>query len=288
MKKFKSTLLNSIRVLFKNPFFENLLVFAMKKTSGNFFISKLIPNHYQYKKNTIRQASINGITLSLDISEYLSHFLYFGYKDISMKELVNLSKNKNYILDAGANIGYTGLLMAYANNFRSSVYLFEPDPVNYKKLLRNLKLNHTNNIFPMNLGFGRVDSREKLAISQNGNLGENFINTEATDNFNWIEMTSIDKFCSSNNLNKIDLIKIDVEGYERNVLVGAEKTIARDKPSIYIEIIDEKLKAQGSSAKEVVAFLENYYSIIYNANSKEKVSSKDNFEKKEIDIIATP
>jgi len=286
MSKIKLSVFNSFRSFLKIPFFEKLLVSAMFNTNGNFLVSKLIPNHYQYKNKTIRIANINGIILKLDLSEYLSHFLYYRFKDLSMNELIKVSKNKKNIFDVGANIGYTSLLMGKANHSKSNVYAFEPDPNTYQNLLHNLKLNKISSIYPYNLGIGKKESREKLVVSQNGNLGENSINNNAKENFNWITLTSIDLFCVKNNVDKIDLIKIDVEGYEYNVLKGAEKTINKDKPVLFVEIIDEKLKSNDSSSKEVISFIERYYSNIYDVATKERVTSKDNFLGREIDIVA--
>lgn len=287
MKENKINILNILRTIFKLSFLEIFIVNLIK--SNNRFskiASKLAPNNYQYKKGSYRYSIINGLKFKLDISDYIGHFYYFGFKDPSIQELLTISKDKSVIFDIGANIGYTALNMAKSNSTQT-IYAFEPDSFNFDCLVNNINLNSNSKIHPFQLGFGEKVGKEKLIITTNSNLGENKINANATSNYSWITISTIDHFCSEENINKIDLIKIDVEGYEYNVLKGGESSIEKWRPTLFIELIDANLKLQDSSAKQLVSFLEKYYEHIYDVMTRNKVTSNDNFLNKEIDIVAT-
>ncbi|HET6992080.1 MAG TPA: FkbM family methyltransferase, partial [Bacteroidia bacterium] len=87
---------------------------------------------------------------------------------------------------------------------------------------------------------------------------------------------------------RIDFIKIDVEGYEYHVLQGAEKTIENSRPVFFIEVVDDFLKAQGSSAELLVSFLDSKKYKLKNANDGAEVTTKTNFTNSHFDIIALP
>ena len=101
-----------------------------------------------------------------------------------------------------------------------------------------------------------------------------------------IHVTTLDHYVKRKNINRIDLIKIDVEGYELNVLRGGIKSIEKFKPILFIELDDENLKQQNSSAKELIAFLKNYYNSITDAFSGEDIRVENNFSNCHTDIIA--
>jgi 2-polyprenyl-3-methyl-5-hydroxy-6-metoxy-1,4-benzoquinol methylase len=142
----KVKIFNVFRSVFKINFIGEALARSIR--SDNFlsnFLSKLAPNNYQYPKNTYRKTKINGISLNLDISDYIGHYIYFGFKDAGFKELIKLSKNKQTIFDIGANIGFTALNMANSTS-GNKVYAFEPDPFNYQRLEGNFSFPKSNRL----------------------------------------------------------------------------------------------------------------------------------------------
>jgi FkbM family methyltransferase len=279
--------LNFFRSLFKNRPSERIIIALIRSGSvvGKLG-TKLAPNNYQYPKRTFRLLKRNGLSFNVDISEYVGHYLYFGFRDEGYNELMRLAAGKKTVFDVGANLGFTATNMSQAIAEGGIVYAFEPDPYNYERLKENLALNPQAAVAPQNVGLGNEAAQLKLAVVTPDNLGGNRIAHDAESDFTLVDITTMDTFCDANNISRIDLIKIDVEGFEMNVLKGGNRMITTHLPDMFIEIDDSNLKIQGHSAKEVIAFLEAHYSTIYDAESKRPVTSSDDFTNCHFDVVA--
>ncbi len=278
----KTRLFNGIRRLLMFRAAENKLSGAIRH--GNNFAAKLAPNYYQYPKKSIRKTSINGVQLETDLSDYIGHFVYFGFADPGFERLVKLPVKGGTILDVGANIGYTALTLASNNDL--PVVAFEPDPYNFSVLKKNCALNRQLKVNPVNLGLGSQKDRLKLAVVTPDNLGGNRISASAGKDFNLVDITTIDYYCSESAITDVGLIKIDVEGFEMEVLKGAVRTLTENRPSLFIEVNDNNLKEQGSSARELIAFLEPNYTILEDAASGNHIRSSQDFSNCHFDLIA--
>jgi len=286
MKRIKVNLLNTVRRIFMFRVLEHSISkLVHKNTFMSPFFSKLAPNNYQYKQKTFRDFEIDSIKLKLDISDYLGHYIYFGIKDLSLIALLELVQKNIVVLDVGANIGYTALRMASITGTNGTIHAFEPDPYNFEQLTKNTNLNSYLPIKTYNVGLGIKQSKLKLAINTPDNFGGNRIKEDAVENFNWVNIITIDSFVETNNIGKVNLIKIDVEGFEYNVLKGAEKVLEKHRPILFIELDDDNLKQQNSSAKDLIQFVAKYYHTITNAETKNRITSDLNFSHCHYDII---
>ena len=122
-----------------------------------------------------------------------------------------------------------------------------------------------------------------IRVREENNRGMNQVD-EVGDEENKISLISLDSFLEF----KPDLIKIDVEGYEVEVINGGKETLTKYKPKLFIEIDDNNLKWAGSSARELVETLEKLNYQIFNAETSSPVKSEDNFENCHFDIVALP
>jgi FkbM family methyltransferase len=282
----KTKLFNLIRSTFKLYVFEKCLIKLVNGKAPNSFFAKLIPNNYQYAKNSFRIFEYNGVMLKLDISDYLAHYLYFGFKDSSHIKLYKLVKKNDLVLDIGTNFGTTLLQFAKIIGKNGFVYGFEPDPQNFSICQNNIKLNNFSNIKVENLGVGSKEDKLMLIVDSENNRGMNRISIENKGKESYIvKIICLDDWIRSNNINQINLIKIDVEGFELEVLKGAEKTLKSIKPILFIELDDNNLKLQNSSAKELIEYLVQFeYEIMHSENEK-MILSTDNFNNCHFDII---
>ena len=286
----KTKMLNAFRQIFKIPFLEKwLLQSAMNKSPDDFF-QKLIPPNYLYAEGTMRTAERDGILYQLDLFDYVEHTVYWGVKDSGHANLYNLVKEGMVILDVGANIGDTALHFSKIAGNEGRVICFEPDLNNFKKLSSNVQLNKCSNIILVNAGLGNENKQVRLFRVSPDNKGMNrILDIDSTDaNYSIIEIKRADDVMKELKIEKADLIKIDVEGFEFEVLKGAEKIISISKPILFIEIDDNNLRGNNTTPQQIFLFLKNLGYKIINAQDQTEISGNEtNWSGLHFDVICT-
>jgi FkbM family methyltransferase len=282
----KTRILNFFRLLLKFPFFEKIICKYTQGRKLNTFIAKLPANYYQYPINSIRNVNRNNIYFELDISDYMEWLIYFGIQVEPREKLFSLSNNANIVFDIGANIGETTLNFSKRINSNGMIHSFEPADNCYKKLEKNILLNKFINIKVNYFGLGDTEGKFYLESDVKNNKGANKVHLNSQKESN-IEIKRLDNYVENEKIEKIDLIKIDVEGFEYNVLIGGELSIGKFRPVLFIELDDNNLKQQNSSAQKLILFLEKYYSRIVEAESENIINSKMDFSLCHFDIIAS-
>ncbi|MBX2833792.1 MAG: FkbM family methyltransferase [Micavibrio sp.] len=221
----------------------SLGIIKAQKRPVKFLISRLL-----------MKSSLNG-RLTIDRDGYklrfhsssLSASLWVNSKDRSSEEkfLRTLIEPENTLIDIGANIGNISLALApHCKNILS----FEPHPRTFQYLSDNISLNGAQNITPHNLALGR--EKGELHFSSLSDDSQNCVSTKKTSLS--VSVCRLDDIAPAV---PIKLIKIDVEGYEGEVLKGAEAVCKRTK-YIYLECIEEALNKYGWSEVELVKFLQ--------------------------------
>jgi FkbM family methyltransferase len=214
----------------------------------------------------------------------------FGTKLGGRSLLIDTCKENYTAIDIGTNIGSTLLNLAKKTSQGGGTVIgFEPDKLNYSKCLKNVELNSFNNIEVSNLGLGSEKKRVFLAVNSPSNRGGNRVIPESDSNLQQekeaIDITTLDDFIKERETKKVDLIKIDVEGYEHEVIKGAKGILAKHPPILFIEIDDENLKKQSTSASMLISDLEAMGYSIMRADTGEHITSEYNFEKCHFDIL---
>lgn len=282
---FKTRFLNSIREIFKFPFFEH---FFYRKTKGrsdqNIWI-KFLPNHYQYKPNSLRTVTRNSIRYRLDLSDIVDWYTFFDIKEKAHAEFISRLKKSSIVIDVGANIGSITLRLAQKCQ-KGFVYSFEPDEVNYKKLIDNISLNDFDNIKPLKYGVGERESTKYLETLDTFNKGKNrVLDISESEDSAKIKLISLDDFAQKENLIKIDAIKIDVEGYEYRVLLGARELIRRDRPLLLLELDDVHLKKYNATIKDIFKFLKAHHYTIWDPVTLKEFQLNDEANNIHRDVI---
>ncbi len=164
----------------------------------------------------------------------------YGYERSSMKIWTGLCKESRVVLDIGANTGLFSLV-AKATNPCAQVYAFEPIPRIYARLVRNSDLNHFG-INCMNLAISDTDSEGVIYdLPLNHHHHASLIKTEAAHAGTvlipvTIKRKRLDTILKEEQIDHIDLMKIDVEGHEPEVLEGLGSCLSRMRPSMLVEI----------------------------------------------------
>lgn len=145
------------------------------------------------------------------------------------------------IFDIGANIGTfaTWLARAFPNG---RVYCFEPQRAVFQQLAGNAAINNLYNVYTYNIGLGAEDTwttfREP-SYFDSYDYGMFTLNKETyvprgEDTYT-VEIKTLDTFVAQHNIDRVDLLKIDVEGMDVEVLQGARAIIKQFRPAIFIE-----------------------------------------------------
>lgn len=139
------------------------------------------------------------------------------------------------VADIGANIGLTSILFS---TLSEKVFSFEPSPTTYALLKENLLQAGVSNVVPINLGLG--DKREEMTITfarnnRSGGYVSDKIRPESGHITENIEIDKIDNYFFENDIHP-SFIKIDVEGFEKNVISGGLKFIENKKPVVVMEM----------------------------------------------------
>lgn len=138
----------------------------------------------------------------------------------------------NVFVDVGAYIGPFSILAARAVGPRGTVVAMEPDGANRRQLERNLALNEIANctVIPCAAWSrsGRIGWRKGEEPVWHG-VEENQVSQT-------VEAVKLDEFVSERSLDRVDWIKMDIEGGEIEALKGAENTLKKFRPNLFIEI----------------------------------------------------
>ncbi len=270
-----------LKKLFANPSGEKIVLAFRNIPVLKRLAIACMPRHTFYKKDTFRIVNRNGINYQLDLSDWVEWNLFFKNNLNTEEKLFELIKNGMTVFDIGANIGELTLNFAKQAGGTAKIFSFEPSPINFKKLSRNILLNENlkNKITLMNIGLGEKEGTAFLQTRDEHNLGMNSIGETGTE----VQMKSLDAVVFENNIQKCDLIKMDVEGFELKVLKGAVKTISAFKPILFMEMNNELLHRQGDSVSDLLNWLkQTQYKII------DPALKEADFLHGHYDIVAVP
>ena len=251
--------------LLTNRFAEWILLILIRLVSSDTRFFKFVPVHEDYPKGSIRRVKRKGVNYELDISDYQEWLIYFHCKTDSSDYVLNYLGKAEIIFDIGANIGQTAFNMFQTQihkGLNPVIYAFEPFPQTFGKFETNLLMNkHLTRIHALNLGLSNQQGTLYMSHQNSTNSGA-FRMTNDTENSTAVKVTSLDTFISEQQIPRVDFIKIDVEGYELQVLEGAMKAIRQFKPVLVFEYSVKNMEAQGGNIAEALnSLLELGYSI---------------------------
>lgn len=214
---------------------------GLYQSSKRDFIVKHITNNLKFalfpNDNAVSSSIING----WQYEPYMFEFLIRN----------NIQTTGRSIIDIGANNGSFAVDFAHLVGDKGNVYSFEPQRIVYYQLCGNVFMNGIDNVYCYNLAIGNSDTDiqvQKPNYFQNGNVnfGDVKVGKVQGDSVS-VEQRRLDYF----DFNDVIFIKIDVQGYELNVIKGAENTIRKHRPYLFVEFEDDLLKEAGTSEKEL-------------------------------------
>jgi len=151
------------------------------------------------------------------------------------------------VVDVGAFIGDHTVAYSHAVGPKGKVFAYEPNPDAFKCLVHNT--NGMGNVFGFCHGLGRSDGIAGLV----GSYASSYISHNNAEQGPIIQVRRLDNDLPL--LTQLDFMKIDVEGYELNVLEGAEQLIEKFHPVMVVEINPEALGRQRTTPEDVVGWM---------------------------------
>jgi len=215
-------------------------------------------------------------------------WLYFNFKN--RKDHYNLQLLNTFIkpgfvvLDIGANIGFFSRFLSDKVGATGHVYCFEPDAINFRHLKNELKSKTNTTLL------------QKAVAAESGMLTlytSNLLNVDhrTYKHDNYAEQHSIEKMAIDDYINnqfKVDLIKMDIQGFEMEALKGMKKTLeANPNLILFTEFWAYGLQQAGSSAMEVFDFLTQLNFNVYRIdNAKLSVLTIENIKQLKVDLFS--
>jgi FkbM family methyltransferase len=167
-------------------------------------------------------------------------------------------------IDVGANDGYYTLFAARRVGPTGRVVAVEPSTRERINLRRNLLRNRIDNVHVVPAALGAAPGDADLRLAHGAHSGHNTLGQFAHDDvtaaqLERVTVDTLDRVASDMKLERIDFVKIDVEGAEGSVVAGARAVLASMRPVMLLEINDGALCAQGMGAAALLESLRKEY-----------------------------
>jgi FkbM family methyltransferase len=207
--------------------------------------------------------NVLGATRNMQIYEI--DLINVFYNELLNKQDIN---DEIVLLDVGANTGAFCFLPII--NERIKTYAFEPNPLTHSILKENINLNNMNDfIKSFNMGLWSEKKNMDLKIPKDltdsglatfGETPTRFIYDNKNGEYITVnvECDTIDNIVEDLKLKTVTAIKIDTEGSELKILMGAEKTIKKHKPIILFEYFDGNTVQFGYKKEQLIKLLLEY------------------------------
>ena len=182
----------------------------------------------------------SGIAVNIDTRYKVERIMWSGRYEPPLCAFLESRDTAGWVcLDIGANVGAIALVLAKRCGPHGRVYAFEPGPPNLARLRENLKLNPELAARCEVIAAGVGDCPGELWwAEEKGNPGNALLTSAGTDR---VRVLTVDDFVRECSVNRIDLIKIDVEGMEtqsharraRYLATPAPYSLLRDPPALH-------------------------------------------------------
>jgi FkbM family methyltransferase len=223
----KTALLSLINIFFRKLTIEKIYAY-------------LYTNHHNiYVRIKSKQYSFWYRSVDLDDLNMMCRENLKFWESNSREIFSILSLSSNTVFDIGS---YTGIyaLIAAKSNKKLKVSAFEPNPNLFSALEKNLKLNRIRNVKSEQMALDNQPGEAYLYLNHDihTSIGS-LIQSSTAGKKVLVRKTTLDIYCENHSVNSIDLIKIDVEGYEANVLQGGSSIIKKSSPIILMESLTQ-------------------------------------------------
>jgi len=230
--------------------------------------------NYQVEKECIVTLKMrDGSLMQIDLRSFEEKVFLTGEYDFGIiQRLSNILEPGCTIFDVGANIGFYSIALGrkLKNVSGSKIWAIEAVQSNFNRLTRMVELNELKDIIsPVNIALGNMQGEVLFHMTDEGK--------SSTGNAIWVKegiphsrqphtkayMTRLDDFTKENNINKCDLIKVDIEGAELDFILGGTNFINKTLPLIFSEFNPDITKEFGYSFTDFSQLMKSYKYNLY-------------------------
>jgi FkbM family methyltransferase len=248
---------------------QKAFIVAMLTTKTKIKIASVLSRFVRAARRSVNSASDNvqvnrdGITWRLDLKEGIDFGIFLGLYERSTKIAIRRWVRTGFVaLDIGANIGTHSLELARQVGATGAVFAFEPTIFAYSKLLNHLALN------PI---LARTVKAERLLLAASDDrlpvvqvysswpliheVGLHAIHAGRSQSTDGARIISLDTYLNRTRVQTVDFIKLDVDGFECEVLEGGQECLEKFRPTILMELAPYCLRERGASLERLVDLL---------------------------------
>lgn len=246
----------------------------VKKSTSLRKLIKLLLNTQKINVN------FNGFRMYAGIDSAIeSNIVFNSYNEIMVLKLIKKYANEGFdFIDIGANVGIHSLTAATANP-NIEIFSFEPESSNFKHFIDNMGLNEFRNIRPFKMGLGNFNGITILNINEGWNKGRHSLKVDfdGAGGKLTIPVRQLDTLAENINSKQL-LFKIDVEGFEKEVIQGAHQLLQQTtKAVLIIELVTEINGKE--TCHEIVKNLQSYqFDAVYKIDSDNKLVKVNDFD----------
>ena len=186
--------------------------------------------------------------------------LFYGaYEAFELKLLAAVAERIEgaVFLDAGANVGHHTLFMAaHAQN----VFAFEPNPAMWPRIEEKLSANGLENVFLHRCGLGSKTDQSPLFLGPESGEASLLAGASRTSRSTSVPVSIVrgDEYFRQNGIQRLDIVKMDIEGFEKHAIDGMRASLDNWRPLMMIEMSETGKEQFGNFGAFVKTFPENY------------------------------
>ncbi len=212
----------------------------------------------RFKKTTIDIRGVATKIFGIPDDEYSENLAAHAAQNGTLLKLLDTLPTNATVIDVGANIGVTSAMASrYVKGGR--VVAIEPSSKAYECLHKTVSDNSLTNVTALNIAAG--SSAGHIGFVESNFLAGSYVAADAReDSQGLVEVVTLDDICRMQELSRVDLVKIDVEGFELDVLQGATQLIEKYNPMFLVEFNSFALAANRNiSPRKVLDFILDRY-----------------------------
>ena len=215
-----------------------------------------------YSRGQLTRVNRRGFLFDLDLTDFVDQYLYLdAYEKQDYDALIRAMPVGGVFFDVGAYIGIYTLAMARAAGPGGFVCAFEPNPATFGRLRQHVLQNGLTNVHLNQVAISSAEGRAKLNAPTKENSGAaSLLSSNMPARFEArpveVRVTCLDAYCRKHPVDRVDIIKIDCQGYELQVLTGASNILEKCRPRLLVEYDIDWLFAAGASGTQLCSLLD--------------------------------